>query len=134
MLRGMREKLKEGDMKYLLANEWWVSWQRFVTYDPTSTHVPYSNKHSKHNFYKLHKSKKAKHTDRGYCLDEYEPYEIPEDNEERRYKGPGHIENRYLCQLDARNKVRADGNVNYLQSTLFNRPKKYFGIALTHRS
>ena len=105
MVREMREKLKEGTIKYLIAEPWFTSWQKFVEYDPKSTLVPYSNKHSKHHVNKFSKPKKSKQIDKSYYQEEYDHYEIPADNEIRKNRGPGPIDNKILCQDDARNKV-----------------------------
>ena len=105
MVREMREKLQEGTIKYLIANPWFNSWQDFVEYDPRSTLVRYSNKHSKHHVNKPSKQKRNKQTDNTYYQEEYEQYEVAADNEMRKYHGPGPINNKILCQYDARNKV-----------------------------
>ena len=104
MVREMREKLKEGTIKYIIACPWFTSWQHFVEYDPRSTLVPYSNKHSKHHF-KSAKPKRSKQMEKNYYQEEYEHYDVTADNELRKYRGPGPIENKILCQYDARNKV-----------------------------
>eukprot|EP00800_Vazella_pourtalesii_P019812 TRINITY_DN687_c0_g1_i4.p1 TRINITY_DN687_c0_g1~~TRINITY_DN687_c0_g1_i4.p1 ORF type:complete len:1290 (+),score=322.70 TRINITY_DN687_c0_g1_i4:294-4163(+) len=105
MVREMREKLQEGTIKYLIANPWFNSWQDFVEYDPRSTLVRYSNKHSKHHVNKPSKQKRNKQTDNTYYQEEYEQYEVAADNEVRKYHGPGPINNKILCQYDARNKA-----------------------------
>ena len=110
MIRDMKERLCVGDTKYLVSNAWFVNWQKFVEYDPTTTTVPYSNKHLKHST-KAIKPKHIKQGERGYYMDEYEPYDVAADNEYRKTRGPGPIENRNLCQFDARNKVQVIGKV-----------------------
>ena len=104
-MRDMKHRLCEGDTKYLISNYWFVNWQKFVEYDPTTAQVPYSNKYVKYNLNRANKPKKIKQGERGYYMDEYEPYEIVADNEYKKIRGPGPIENRNLCQFDARNKV-----------------------------
>ncbi|KAI6646793.1 Ubiquitin carboxyl-terminal hydrolase 32-like [Oopsacas minuta] len=103
MIREMREKILEGNVKYIISKYWYTNWQKFVEYDPKTTKVPYSNKHSKHSH--KHRAKRSKQTDKSYNLEDYEPYEVPADNDQRKLRGPGPIDNKGLCQFDARNKA-----------------------------
>ena len=106
MIRDQKERLCEGDIKYLVSNNWFVNWQRFVEYDPTTKKVPYSKKKTQYYGRKPLKPKKQKQGERGYYMEEYEAYDLAADNEYRKARGPGPIENRELWQTDARNKVR----------------------------